>query len=473
MRLSVCVAVAFAAFAVGAPVVDVSEDHGLTAGEDTARQSPAAPAAETPTVDVVTTTSDETTAGALPSNGDQLVIRLGTKKQNVGIVDGSLYDAIYQALDYLCPYGTTQCRTDVYSLNVLHFDGSDVTKENLDVKVEHSYYGGANDAERLRRTIIKTVAAALEQSSINRKNCYTFKYGWEKQLLGEHCNVGDFVDLKIGKNTFFLRLSTRPALGVFDCPAILHAVSSYVDRRLLSQYGMSMEPVAGKVTQETMCSTNVNERDLEANGGGNIILALGNEKQNVGVLIGSALYGSIYKALEYLCPAGAEECRYHHDRRPEVYTLTVVYFDDFTLTQEKLELKVEYSYLGSNEPLRRLMIGTIAGALERASTEAKNCCDFIYGTIWKHKGRHCNVNDFVGLTIGEYRILLKVSTRTSDGVLDCPAALGAVTAYVDSLVPEYEQALGGTVTREPYCQTPYVVGDTQMGRNMTTRTGGE
>lgn len=117
-----------------------------------------------------------------------------------------------------------------------------------------------------------------------------------------------------------------------------------------------------------------------------------------------------------------------------------------------LEIQVQQTN-HRTEGLRKLMIGTIAGTLQKSTEDAKNCWDFTYGFPLPHRGRHCFVGHVVGVTAGDSYLTVGIRSRGDEGgKFDCPAILEQTNRYLDELMPEYERELGGgRVERDVFC----------------------
>jgi hypothetical protein len=104
-------------------------------------------------------------------------------------------------------------------------------------------------------------------------------------------------------------------------------------------------------------------------------------------------------------------------------------------------LKVDRKHWGKihgKKKIRKLMIGTIAGAVERMAADQKNCYNTGIG------GRHCNIGDFVSVTLEKdlYFIDVRFHGRATGGRFDCVAIIEATDNYVKTLREEYLNAMG-------------------------------
>ncbi|KAF2656303.1 hypothetical protein K491DRAFT_745287 [Lophiostoma macrostomum CBS 122681] len=182
----------------------------------------------------------------------------------------------------------------------------------------------------------------------------------------------------------------------------------------------------------------------------------GTDVANVGDLVGSALYGSVYQALDWLCPLSEQQCKYDDAHKPVVYKIPVRYVDGTTLMDDSLEVGVLYSHYGTNDALRRLFIGTIAGAVQKASEHKGNCHLETYGVALKYNIVICTINNFVGVVVrdGVDYMVAEFKTNGKDccNTNECSSVRPIVEDSVKDLLPEYKSALGGEdVSEETNC----------------------
>lgn len=105
-----------------------------------------------------------------------------------------------------------------------------------------------------------------------------------------------------------------------------------------------------------------------------VLVKMGNNKQNVGDLLGSSLYSAVWHAIDDLCPRapGNSSCHQEHGY-PFTKSIPVNYRKGEEVKVGSMELFVRGGWYGKNDPLRKLMIGTIAGVVERMSLDEKVC----------------------------------------------------------------------------------------------------
>ena len=116
---------------------------------------------------------------------------------------------------------------------------------------------------------------------------------------------------------------------------------------------------------------------------------MGKDKVNVGNMLGSDLYDSIWKRLDNMCPSTTKDnsCV----PVPDAFTSTCMAGEPGKA--ENCKIKLTYAAMHWEiEQIRKLLIGTAAGALEAATLDSKtndNCYD-----IPGH-GRGCNVGNTI------------------------------------------------------------------------------
>ncbi|KAF2252823.1 hypothetical protein BU26DRAFT_501117 [Trematosphaeria pertusa] len=185
-----------------------------------------------------------------------------------------------------------------------------------------------------------------------------------------------------------------------------------------------------------------------------VTVAIGALARNVGNLLGSALYGTIWKGLDSICPPGQSECRKSTSGKHtyESFAIELEYVDkgDSFAHGPYLTLIVEHSF-HRTEALRRLMIGSVAGALERSTRSAENCRN-LRRDSWT--SLHCNVGDSVAVLAGGSKLIVGISSRQDKGDgggFDCGVVVDGAREYVDSLMPEYGREFGGGALADVKC----------------------
>lgn len=89
--------------------------------------------------------------------------------------------------------------------------------------------------------------------------------------------------------------------------------------------------------------------------------------------------------------------------------------------------------------MRRLMIGTLAGAAQWSSQDQKNC--------YNHNGHFCNIGDYLRVSTPSDRVegpalSVRITSPTYEGVFDCPAVKEAIYNNVlRNLLDEYSSVL--------------------------------
>jgi len=101
------------------------------------------------------------------------------------------------------------------------------------------------------------------------------------------------------------------------------------------------------------------------------------------------------------------------------------------------------------------MIATIAGVIQAASRNEKNCIKYGNSTL-------CEIGDFYGVTIppskdtqGKESFLhvFVASEAFSLARYDCVSSLAFADSVLDSLKPGYEKVLGKNLDRNAWCVT--------------------
>ncbi|PSN63344.1 hypothetical protein BS50DRAFT_648854 [Corynespora cassiicola Philippines] len=195
-------------------------------------------------------------------------------------------------------------------------------------------------------------------------------------------------------------------------------------------------------------SNNITDSLEEEVPGGNVQVYIGHIARNVGTIGNvdpSDLYGKIWTTLDAMCPDGSTECRESSRKIP------VLCPEGHILVQKDLEVKVLRSYYGTNMRLRRLMIGSIAGAMQKSIESDANCYNH-YKNIHERPIKLCNVAHVYGVDVREDHLNIALETPTNNGKWDCNTVQGPTDKYIEGLLAEYAQALGGgEVTKTIYC----------------------
>lgn len=184
---------------------------------------------------------------------------------------------------------------------------------------------------------------------------------------------------------------------------------------------------------------------------GLVWLELNNIKNNVGNLRGASIYHVVYQALLTMCPEdGKYTSCYGSENTPKKVTHDVwfEFHNGFQMVRRKenLEIFVERSqWPKHNDALRRLFIGSVAGTVQAATEDKKNCRTWTYNAGFRPaRITHCNIGDFVSAkATGGHGIDVRFRSSSFRGHFDCVAILEATEKYVRTLMPEYKEALGG------------------------------
>lgn len=115
----------------------------------------------------------------------------------------------------------------------------------------------------------------------------------------------------------------------------------------------------------------------------------------------------------------------------------LLYWEPFTVT-------IDDAYWNSNEQMYNLLIGTVAGAVERGTYHPDNCKEVqesIKDVVTKY--RHCSTTNSVKVTLPGNNFM-KVSFSAAHSWIDytCAKTLDAVITYVHDLQPEMQAVTG-------------------------------
>ncbi|KAH7139314.1 hypothetical protein B0J11DRAFT_564118 [Dendryphion nanum] len=175
-----------------------------------------------------------------------------------------------------------------------------------------------------------------------------------------------------------------------------------------------------------------------------IYVSLGKTQRHVGNVVGSDLYGHVWQGLARICPVLGGHCN------KESIVIPVPYVDQDRYLPGKLVIILKDSRYPTNEKFHNLLIGLVAGALQRSSEDRKNCYWTTYGSQ-KRRVWFCNVGNTVWASIKDAFIRVEIKAEGSGGTFDCPAILRSVEDSVDDLMPELREVFGRDPTRLVDC----------------------
>ena len=350
----------------------------------------------------------------------------------------ALYGSVYKALLELCS-PTEGCKTGESPwIPINHRSGKFIKRAFLIVRVIKAAY----KTDTMRKLLIGQVSGTVQGMSEDQKNCFN-----------GYCNIGNRVTVNTTAGDHFDVTFSSPntAEGKFDCFAIIEKTDKYL-QSLIPEFKAAY---GTDVCRNVFCpNKEVTRREIQGGSGndiarryepaGHVMVYLGNEKQNVGDLTGAALYDSIYHALDSLCPPGSQACK----KFLEVYQIPVRAFDGQSAFPGLLSISVDCGEYES-DVVRRLLIGQVAGVLQKSSEDDKNCYYYNWHGVMGNKG--CNVGNFVSISNGSNQLIVKIASPTDVGAFDCVAIFEETDEYLQSLIPEFSTAAGGPVTREIYC----------------------
>jgi len=434
-----------------------------------------------------------------------LTVELGYKRVNVGTLrEGELYHRIYEALLDQCPFirgRAVSCSGIPVKIEVdAIVDENRLSKSHFTVSVlnptEDSYWGSNN---ALRRLMIGTVAGAMEAATWNPHNCL-------KRDGQIYCNMANFVSVIVphakdapATDRYYklnVRFTSDHAMpkSTFDCTGLLTPANGVVDHYLpeyQSTTGMTLERnvLCQKPDPATIDANQDDELDLSSPTFDDVLevrdvrlervveykgsrgrdldsinapveaspqdvsdktirINIGGKSVNIGTLKGPVLYDEIYKALKRMCYSNEVSC----DRSASVD----IHVKEALLGRGgrapgslDVRVTVPNSYYGTDNALRRLLIGTVAGIFEAAVNHDKGICQ-------KRDGKtFCNIKEKIDVLVPNGDSLMAVRfTGLGDnemGGFDCDGILGDANRVVDALKSEYESVLHKALDRNVKC----------------------
>lgn len=175
-----------------------------------------------------------------------------------------------------------------------------------------------------------------------------------------------------------------------------------------------------------------------------LTLHLGARRTNVGGTPYAILYDSIYKAIKSACPFSSmlSACA----GRTASFKVRTHAGPGVAPFQVDLNVIVDDARWYGNRAVYNLMVGAIAGAVERGTYEPKHCQAFSEregGVVRDYV--YCNTVGGVKVMVpGRVGYYMGVSLQSvaGTGEFECTAITSAVENYLDKLKPEFQKAVG-------------------------------
>ncbi|KAI8933275.1 hypothetical protein NX059_009904 [Plenodomus lindquistii] len=192
---------------------------------------------------------------------------------------------------------------------------------------------------------------------------------------------------------------------------------------------------------------------------GAITLTMSSTRLNYGGTPYAHIYNNIYRAIRSSCPFASynSQCksRFHavHGKiKTRVHSAPGV--APFTVD---ILLTIDSASWNGNEALYKLMVGSLAGAVERGTYDARNCESFVEFEGGVKKGfTFCNSMASVRIDVpggGGEHMAISMESVKGRGEWVCDGSTGTVTQYVEGLKGEFEKALGVKKSSDLYVYT--------------------
>jgi len=175
-----------------------------------------------------------------------------------------------------------------------------------------------------------------------------------------------------------------------------------------------------------------------------ITLHLGARRTNVGGTPYAVLYDHIYQAINTACPFGSSNSACAGGTA--TFKVRTHASPGVAPFQVDVKVRVNAARWFGNLVVYKLMVGAIAGAVERGTYVPEHCQPFKEverGVVREYV--YCN-------TVGSVKVLLpgkvgyfmgvSLETVLGTGEFECTAITSTVENYLDQLKPEFEKALG-------------------------------
>ncbi|KAF2727993.1 hypothetical protein EJ04DRAFT_581660 [Polyplosphaeria fusca] len=302
--------------------------------------------------------------------------------------------------------------------------------------------GTWDNNDQLRKLMIGSIAAAAQWSTMDKKNCFDWTADGKK---GTHCAMGGAITVDAGPYYLTARFSSENQVGTFDCIAPVAKISEVLND-LVPEYQKTLK--ASSIELIVWCPDNqvthgdkvkkdvLQARDFPVS----LLVNLGNKVTNVGNHTGSPFYDLVWKALEVITHGKKQINTPSKFRdRPNSRSFPQQYYKKDSLFKDQFTVTVEEGYFDTDE-IRKLLIGSVAAAAEKSSTDAKNCYKWQLPNGGGN-GTFCSIGDTVTVRIGRWYMNVRFSAAAI-GTFDCVAVVEATKKSIDKLIPEYNAALG-------------------------------
>ncbi|KAF2851983.1 hypothetical protein T440DRAFT_488592 [Plenodomus tracheiphilus IPT5] len=175
-----------------------------------------------------------------------------------------------------------------------------------------------------------------------------------------------------------------------------------------------------------------------------ITMHLGTRKTNMGGTSYNMLYNNVYNAIRTACPFDSFATTCHNVFSTfKVRTHAAPGVAPF---QVDVKVIIDGARWYANRAVYNLMVGAIAGAVERGTYLPRNCQSFRQseGGVMRSY-TYCNTVDRASIALpGVLRHYMDVSLETvaGTGEFSCEGVTSTVESYLDTLKPEFQTALG-------------------------------
>lgn len=179
---------------------------------------------------------------------------------------------------------------------------------------------------------------------------------------------------------------------------------------------------------------------------GTIMLELSPHRVNVGSLPPNEIYNAANTAIQEICPFGSSHACIQKTSSFKVPLEVCARADRDarTTVQESIAVDIDHAFWGYNEAIYRLLVGSLAGAFERAAGVEANCYTFTEHLVGRDVvHRHCNSVDYAGVYLpGGYHMQVHFKGSSKTGEFQCARAVEPVGGYVETLKGEMEKEVG-------------------------------
>ncbi|KAH9875975.1 hypothetical protein IAQ61_003440 [Plenodomus lingam] len=157
----------------------------------------------------------------------------------------------------------------------------------------------------------------------------------------------------------------------------------------------------------------------------------------------NVIYNNIYTAIQRACPSSSPSSSCPDPAFSSFKVQTHKAAGEKPIETDAVLHIVGGKWHGSTA-IYYLMVGAIAGAIERGTYTEKNCETFQTEKNVNRSSTYCNTMDSAKVELpGDkgYYLEVRMETVAGMGEFDCSAISSTVESYLDSLKPEVEQEL--------------------------------